>query len=138
MIRVVLDTNIVVSAALKEAGREAAVLSLALTGNLSLKVSRAILTEYEEVLHRKKFRLNREQVDRLLDLIRRESTLVTPSHVLSISPDEPDNRLLECAEEAQADYLVTGNKRHFPKRWKGTLVVNARELLELITPMLKP
>jgi len=138
MIRVVLDTNIVVSASLKEEGREAAVLSLALTGNLSLHVSEAILTEYEEVLHRKKFRLSPGRVDRLLDLIRRESTLVMPSHVLSISPHEPDNRLLECAEEAQADYLVTGNKRHFPKRWKGTLVVNARELLELITAGLKP
>jgi putative PIN family toxin of toxin-antitoxin system len=138
MIRVVLDTNIVVSASLKEEGREAAVLSLALTGNLSLHVSEAILTEYEEVLHRKKFRLNPGRVDRLLDLIRGVSTLVTPSHVLSISPHEPDNRLLECADQAQADYLVTGNKRHFPKRWKGTLVVNARELLELITAGLKP
>lgn len=138
MIRVVLDTNIVVSASLKEKGREAAVLSLALTGNLSLNVSEAILTEYEEVLHRKKFRLNPGRVDRLLDLIRRKSTLVTPSHVLSISPHEPDKRLLECADQAQADYLVTGNKRHFPKRWKGTLVVNARELLELITAGLKP
>jgi predicted nucleic acid-binding protein len=51
---------------------------------------------------------------------------------LSVSPDEADNRFLECAGEAQADYLVTGNKRHFPKRWKSTQVVNARELLELI------
>ena len=39
---------------------------------------------------------------------------------------------LECAEVASADYLVTGNKRHFPKRWKVTAVVNARELLGLI------
>lgn len=50
MIRVVLDTNVIVSASLKEEGRKAAVLLLALTGSLSLYVSEAILAEYEEVL----------------------------------------------------------------------------------------
>ena len=50
MIRVVLDTNVIVSASLKEEGREAAVLLLALTGSLSLYVSEAILAEYEDVL----------------------------------------------------------------------------------------
>jgi uncharacterized protein len=42
------------------------------------------------------------------------------------------NRFLECAEAASADCLFTGNKRNFPKRWKTTVVVNARELLGLI------
>ncbi len=56
---------------------------------------------------------------------------------VSISPDPADNRFLECAEAAQADYLVTGNKRHFPERWGKTVVVNARELLEMISPKLE-
>ena len=37
-----------------------------------------------------------------------------------------------CAEAADADYLVTGNKRHFPARWKKTKVVSAREIIEII------
>jgi hypothetical protein len=41
---------------------------------------------------------------------------------------------LECAETASANFLVTGNKRHFPKHWKNTQVVNARELLGMIGP----
>lgn len=49
-----------------------------------------------------------------------------------ISPDEPDNRFLECAEAADADYLVTGNKKHFPNQWKRTRIVNARELLDTL------
>ena len=51
---------------------------------------------------------------------------------------EADNRFLECAEESQADFLVTGNIRHFPKRWKGTQVVTARQLIELVALRLKP
>jgi predicted nucleic acid-binding protein len=60
-----------------------------------------------------------------------------PSRLLSVSPDEPDNRFLECADAAGADYLVTGNKRHFPASFGNTRVVNARELIETITPDLQ-
>jgi predicted nucleic acid-binding protein len=44
--------------------------------------------------------------------------------------DPEDNRFLECAEAARADYLATGSKRHFPRNRRQTLVVNARELIE--------
>jgi predicted nucleic acid-binding protein len=50
----------------------------------------------------------------------------------SQSTDEADTRFQECAETATADYLVTGNKRHFPKSCKTTEVVNAQELLGFI------
>ena len=53
---------------------------------------------------------------------------------LTESVDDADNRFLECAEAAHVDFLVTGNKRHFPKRWNETRVVNARELVESIGP----
>ena len=61
--------------------------------------------------------------------LRRSSVLVMPTRKVSASPDEADNRFLEYAEAARADFLVTGNKKHFPKRWKTTEVVNTRELL---------
>jgi predicted nucleic acid-binding protein len=51
------------------------------------------------------------------------------TRTLTASPDEADNRFLECTEAGGADFLVTGNKKHFPKRWKTTEVVNTRELL---------
>lgn len=73
-----------------------------------------------------------------MDLIRRVAVVVTPSEIVSASSVEPDNRFLECVQEAKADYLVTGNRRHFPKRWKDTVVVNAREFLELIVTQLEP
>jgi predicted nucleic acid-binding protein len=55
--------------------------------------------------------------------------------MVSKSTDDADNRFLECAEAAGADFLVTGNKRHFPRLWEKTQVVNARELLGLIGPI---
>jgi predicted nucleic acid-binding protein len=57
--------------------------------------------------------------------------LVTPVETLTVSRDEPDNRFLECAEAAKADFLITGNLRHFPKEWKGTRVVTARQFADL-------
>lgn len=69
---------------------------------------------------------------RMLPLVR----MVRPKRTLTECPDPEDNRLLECAAAAAADYLITGNKRHFPTRWRKIMVVNAREFLEITGPEL--
>lgn len=132
MIRIVSDTNIVVSAAIKHKGAEAQVLDAVADGQLLLCVSEAVLAEYEEVLRRPKLRLDPERVRRVLELIRSGSLLVRPVETVTASPDEPDNRFLECADAARADYLVTGNLRHFPREWKTTRVITARELIAAV------
>lgn len=128
-IRVVLDTDVVVSAHLNDEGYERHVLDLVLAGKLQLAVSEAILAEYEGVLRRPKFAIAAKQVARSMRLLRSVARMVRPQRALTITRDPSDNRFLECAEAARADYLVTGNKRHFPKNWRQTLVVNARELV---------
>ncbi|HWY21593.1 MAG TPA: putative toxin-antitoxin system toxin component, PIN family [Candidatus Acidoferrum sp.] len=133
-IRVVLDTNVIVSAHLNSEGYERSVLDLALSGKLRMFVSEAILREYESVLRRPKFRLNTLHVSRSLRLVRAAARVVAPYGQLNVAREPGDNRFLECAEAAKADYLVTGNKRHFPKQWRQTLIVNARELLEWTIP----
>jgi len=137
MIRVVLDTNVLVSAHLNQQGLEADVLRLAFAQAIELYVTEPILAEYEFVLRRPKFSLDSAHLAHAMSRIRAVGIVATPKSNVALSPDEPDNRFLECAEEAAAAYLVTGNKRHFPKRWKGTAVVNAREFLESISPDLK-
>lgn len=129
---VVLDTNILVSAHLSLLGLEYRVFRLSVNQNLRLFVSAPVLTEYEQVLYRPKFRFNPHIIVNSLDLIRQNSTLVTPVTTLSISPDERDNRFLECAECANAEFLVTGNRRHYPSLWKTTRIVSARELFETV------
>jgi putative PIN family toxin of toxin-antitoxin system len=130
MIRVVLDTNVIVSALLKEQGGEAAVLRLALKGIVELAISEPLLVEYEDVLFRPKFKRPADVVTSLLADITSVGHLVRPTHRVTAISHESDNRFLECAEAAQADFLVTGNKRHFPHMWKSTKIVNARELIE--------
>ena len=137
LIRVVLDTNVVVSAHLTGGGLEAFVLDLALASKLELYVSSQILAEYEEVLRRPRFRIDPKKVTQSLRLIKKQAKTVKPTRTLSVSPDPDDNRFLECAEAARADYLVTGNRRHFPSKHRKTLIVNARQLIEIITPDLK-
>ncbi len=132
MNRVVLDTNIIVSALLVPAGTQASVLLLALRGDIALYISKPILAEYEEVLRRPRFKLQLRQIETALNDIRKVGHLVEPADTLSISAHESDNRFLECAEAADADYLVTGNIRHFPQTHKHTKIITGRRLLDIL------
>jgi uncharacterized protein len=111
---VVYDTTVVVSAALKAHGTASSLLALALNRRLTLCLSAPIVQEYQEVLARPKFGLPIETVAGLLSGIRHAGVLVTPKERVTAAPHEPDNRFLECARAAHAEYLVTSNTRHFP------------------------
>ena len=134
MNRVVLDTNVIVSALLVPSGTQASILLLALRGHVALYVSLAVLAEYEEVLRRPRLKLDPRYIDAALASIRKIAHLVEPTQALSLSTDESDNRFLECAETAEANYLVTGNTRHFPKEYQGVKVVTPRQLLNFLLP----
>jgi putative PIN family toxin of toxin-antitoxin system len=133
MIRAVLDTNVLVSAVLK-GGNEQRVLRLGLARQFELVVSAPVLAEYEDVLKRPRFGLSAAEASRVVKEIRAVAMMVAPATVATGSPDEDDNRFLECAEAVKAEYLVTGNTRHFPKAWKETRIVTARQFLEVLTP----
>lgn len=134
---VVLDTNVIISAHLKEDGLERFVLDLALARKLQLFLSAEILEEYKGVLARPAFKFSAAKVTASLRLIEKAAIMVRPEEKIKAAKDEDDNKFLECVAEAQADYLVTGNKKHFPKQWQNTHIVNARELLQEITPDLQ-
>jgi uncharacterized protein len=127
---VVLDTNIVVSAHLNALGPSYRIYDLALRRGLLLFVSELVLAEYESVLRRPRLKIPHERVAESMVLVRGCATLVAPSTTLAVLADESDNRFLECAEAANADFLVTGNRRHFPASWKKTRIVTPRELIE--------
>jgi len=130
----VLDTNVVVSAHLNPDGYERFVLDLGLAGSIRLFVSDEILEEYREVLHRRKFGWDPALVAESLELIRKSAATVRPTEKIAVAKDPDGNKFLECAGKAGADYVVYGNKRHFPKRWENVRIVNARELLEELIP----
>jgi putative PIN family toxin of toxin-antitoxin system len=135
-LRLVIDTNILVSAALKPDGLQRTVLLLAITKPARLYVSEAILAEYREVLARPELKIRRGLHQQLLQLIKNHAQLVRPARTLQIAKDPGDDKFLECADVARADYLVTGNQRHFPKFWKKTKVITSREFISIVAPHL--
>lgn len=135
-LRLVLDTNILVSAALKPDSLQRTALTLATTKPGRLYVSQSILDEYAEVLARPELHIRKGLRLQLLQLLRNHSYLVAPSRTLYVASDADDNIFLECADAARADYLITGNQRHFPTFWKQTKVINSREFVTLAAPHL--
>jgi uncharacterized protein len=135
-LRLVLDTNIVVSAALKPEGLQRTVLLLSITKPANLYISDAIANEYQEVLARPELKVRKGLPQQLLQLIKNRARSVIPSRSIEVTLDPADNIFLECADAARADYLVTGNPRHFPKFWKKTKVITPREFIGLVAPHL--
>jgi uncharacterized protein len=136
MIRVVLDTNIIVSALLQPLGPSAQLFMLALGGAVQLCVSGRVYAEYEEVISRPRFQRSEDVISSALLAIREQAFWVRPTEQVKVCPDPDDDIFLECAQAAEADYLVTGNLKHFPASWAGTRIVTPRWLLDslLATP----
>ena len=132
MIRVVIDTNVLVSALLQPGGLPAAVLLLALSDRVQPCVSEAVLAEYQEALRRPHFKLDGDVIQGALQAMRKVSQHVKPTTHVNACSDPDDNMFLECAAAAHADYLVTGNQRHFPQQWKKTRVIGVREFIEIL------
>lgn len=116
------------------AGNEALILLAIHQGLLRPCFSEDILEEYAGVLARPKFAFSPDDIDGVLAMFLRQGELFLPDVSADTSSDPADTKFLHCAHAAQADYLVTGNKRDFPQASYGlTRVVSAGQLLERIT-----
>lgn len=135
-LRLVIDTNVVVSAAIRPEGLQRTVVLLAMTKPARWYVSEAIVAEYALVLARPELKIRRGLRRQLLQLIKNHAHFVVRSRLAQITSDPADNIFVECADTARADYLVTGNQRHFPKFWKNTKIISSSEFLSVIAPHL--
>jgi putative PIN family toxin of toxin-antitoxin system len=135
-LRLVIDTNVVISAALKPEGLQRTALILAVTKPALFYVSHPILKEYADVLSRPELAIRKGIRQQLLQLIKNHSHIVTPSRRLEVCADPDDNVFVECADAARADYLITSNQKHFPRFWKKTKIITTREFLSLAAPHL--
>jgi predicted nucleic acid-binding protein len=86
--------------------------------------------------HRALTKIRKGLRQQLLQLIQSHAHPVKPSRLLQVTSDPDDNKFLECADAARADYLITGNQQHFPKFWKQTKVITSREFIDLMAPHL--
>ena len=134
MIRAVIDTNVLVSGLLSPSGNEALILLAVHQGLVGACYSEAMLQESSAVLVRPKFAFSPDEIAALLGMLQDKGELVTPKGAPPFLPDPDDAKFLHCATTAGAEYLVTGNRRHFPHAGEGPPhVVNAGELLDRIT-----
>jgi putative PIN family toxin of toxin-antitoxin system len=132
MNRVVLDTNIIVSALLQPLGPPAQVFSLCAGGSIQLCISGEVYAEYEEVIRRPRFHRDETVIAAALDTVREKGLWVKPTEAIRECADPDDDIFLECAYAARAAYLVTGNLKHFPAGWLDTRIVSARRFLEIM------
>ena len=135
-LRLVIDTNVVVSAVLKPDGLQRTVFLLATTKPARWYVTNAIMEEYAVVLARPELKIRRSLRLQAVQLIKNHTYSVTPSRLPQLTSDPDDNIFLECADAARADYLVTDNQRHFPRFWKKTKIIHSREFLDIVAPHL--
>lgn len=135
-LRLVIDTNVQVSAALKSEGLQRTAFLLAITKPARLYFSAAILEEYAEVLSRPELASRRGLQLQLLQLIKNRGHLISPSRHIDATSDPDDNIFIECADAARADFLITGNRKHFPAFWKNTKIITPREFVTLVAPHL--
>ena len=128
--RVVLDTNVVVSALLNSFGVPGRVLDLVLAGELTAAYDDRILAEWREVLRRKKFGFPARDVKTLLGFVEVEGLGVNPPPLGAKLPDPDDVPFLEVAHAADAT-LVTGNTKHYPKEARrGVAVLDPAAFLD--------
>ncbi len=130
--KVVIDTNVLVSGMLTRDGTCVQVIQLGYQKLIPWQVDRRVLDEYQEILLRPKFRMTPEDVSEAIDMIVTCAEFVTALPLDVALPDSSDLPFLEVAHASEA-VLVTGNTRHFPKRLcKGVPVLTPRQFLESI------
>ncbi len=108
MIRIVADSNVYVSALLF-GGNPGRVIDLAATGSIELCISDPIQLEVDHVL-RDKFQWSSGRLAGLTEYLWSPTHRVEPRHAVSDCRDPDDNRVLECALEAQGQFIVTGDR----------------------------
>lgn len=111
---IVLDTNVLVAGLLTPFGPCGEIVRMVSSGELTLSLDARILTEYQEVLDRPKFKFDKDKVVALLDHIEHRGVTVASSPLPHSLPDIDDEPFLEVAIAARAICIVTGNQVHFP------------------------
>jgi putative PIN family toxin of toxin-antitoxin system len=124
-VRIVLDTNVLVSGLLTPYGAPADVVRMVVSGAVTLCVDARILLEYAEVLARPRFAFPADPVHALLDLVAAEGLQVAAGPLSTRLPDPDDEPFLEVAVAGDAACLVTGNLTHYPPAARAGMAVLA-------------
>lgn len=129
--RIVADTNILVPALLFGGPPEQVFLA-GMRGEIQLLTSLSLLKEFEKVL-KEKFKISPPLVKEIVEEVREIAEVVEVfSHIEAISYPDEDNRVLECAVDGKADFIVTGDTKHILplKDYRGIKILRPSEFLK--------
>ena len=136
--RVVVDTNVLISGLISGSGPPAGLVDLWVEGAIQVAVSPLIISEYFGVFLRPKFEATgsvgaRQQVLERLIVLPNTLVIVPETRVACISEDPSDDRFLECAKVARADLIVSGDEHLMAlSLFQGISIVNPRRFIELM------
>ena len=134
-LKVVVDTNTIISAPLSEDGNPAKIFELLLIEEISNFRSEDITNEIIEVFNRGKIKklISEDKIHFIIDNYKKFSKLVKPSVKLNVvKEDDDDNKVLECAETANADYIISGDEHLLKLRnYKNAKIVSSKEFLDI-------
>lgn len=133
--RVVFDTNVLISAWFWN-GNESRLVELVERGEIDGYASPQMLRELMKALGYPKFELNEAEIETIFSYYALTLNVVEPKHEVNVVEDGQDNRVLECAMEAKANYIVSGDHHLLLlRKFEGIRIVKAKELLrELSVP----
>jgi putative PIN family toxin of toxin-antitoxin system len=130
--KIVLDTNILVSGLLTPFGPSGEIVRMLFSGKLILHLDARILSEYRDVLNRPKFKFNKDHIDLLLDFIKQYGQFVSSSPLQNPLPDPDDEPFLEAAIAGNVKTLITGNSVHYPNSLReGINIVSPAEFIDI-------
>jgi putative PIN family toxin of toxin-antitoxin system len=132
-LKIVLDTSVLVSGILSPNGPPAAVLRALLTERVRLRFDERVVSEYRDVLTRTKFSFDRDLVEELIGFLEAAGSPTLASPLALTLPDPWDQMFIEVAVASRADFLVSGNLKHFPEKARaGVKVISPRAFLDLL------
>jgi len=131
MQKIVVDTNVFVSALIQNSFPRMIVYDLLFEKKVVLCLSLPLLDEYIEVLCREKFCKYRDfflRAESIISFVKKEALMYSPKIKLDVISDKDDNKILELADESNADFIVTGNTNDFTlPQYKNTKILTPRD-----------
>ena len=129
--KIVLDTNVFVSGLLTPFGPSGEIVRMLFSGELILHIDARILSEYQDVLNRPKFKFNKDHIGILIDFIKQYGHFISSSPLKNRLPDPDDEPFFEVAIAGKVKSLVTGNTVHYPSLFReGINIFSSSEFIE--------
>lgn len=133
-LKVVIDTNVIISAGISQKGNPAKIFELILAKEIQNYTSPEIISEIEEVFHREKILklMNTEDIQFMIENFKQFSKIiVSEKRFQTVLEDPDDDKFLDCAVESNSDFIITGDPHLLEiRKFKNTKIITPKEFMQ--------